>query len=124
MHNKLSTLLLFNVLNRRISLFQILAFEKDLLKQLSEVDEREVTSYVANSIAQTIADFQRTLAHVRSLIEEHITDEMVAEHGGIDDLEDNIPGWILAIVCGVEPRVSMKILQSNIVIHHGYVGLI
>ena len=88
--------------------FQIIAFEKELLSQLDNVDPSVITEYFATSLARQVSEFQQTLTYITKVIQSHVTDDMVKEHqnmGGIDDLEDNIPGWILAIACAAEPRV-------------------
>ena len=91
--------------------FQIIAFEKELLSQLDNVDPSVITEYFATSLARQVSEFQQTLTYITKVIQSHVTDDMVKEHqnmGGIDDLEDNIPGWILAIACAAEPRVRKR----------------
>ena len=98
---------------------QVVAFEKELLQQLDGVDPNLITEYFATSVAEQVAEFQKTLSYITKVIKSHVTDEMVEEHqkveglAGIQDLEDNIPAWILAIACAAEPRVS-KLLKNSI----------
>ena len=82
-----------------------------MLQQLEDVDPNIVTEYIATSIAHQVSEFQKTLSYIQNVIKKHITDDMIKEHkekigGGTQDVEDNIPDWILAIACAAEPRVN------------------
>ena len=60
-------------------------------------------------IAAKVSEFQNALGEIRGAVQRHVTAEMAEQHKddpmGTDDLKDNIPGWIIAIICAAEPGV-------------------